>query len=93
MTAERFSYTGPARIDGVHVPGVRLTEQSSDGGSFWSGSATFEIEPPGFVERVGAAGTSLVRLADGREGHAVVHASYVGRYWTLAITGIGPAPA
>lgn len=93
MTAERFFYAGAARIDGVHFPGVRLAEQVSDGGSSWSGSVSFEIEPPGFVERVGVADVSHIRLADGREGRAVVNASYAGRYWTMAIVGVGPVPA
>ncbi|MBT3152613.1 hypothetical protein HTV45_17310 [Streptomyces sp. CHD11] len=93
MTAERFGYAGTATIDGVHFPGVRLTGQSPGDGGSWSGSVSFEIEPPGFVERVGAAGVSTIRLADGREGRGVVNVSYAGRYWTLTITGIGPVPA
>lgn len=93
MTAEPFSYAGAATIDGVRFPGVRLTGRSSSGGDSWSGSVSFEIEPPGFVERVGATGVSLIRLADGREGRGIVNASYSGRYWTMTITGIGPVPA
>lgn len=93
MTTGLFSYAGAAEVDGVRFPGVRLTEQCSGDGRSWSGSVSFEIEPPGFVERVGATGVSLVRLADGREGPAVVNATYAGRYWTMTITGIGPVPA
>lgn len=93
MTAEPFRYTGAARIDGVHFSGVRLAGQSSGDGGSWSGSVSFETEPPGFAEHVGANGVSLIRLADGREGRAVVNAAYAGRYWTLTITGTGPLPA
>ncbi len=68
MSTERFSYSGPAIIDGVTYPSVLLTENPLERGlRSWEGSVSFAQEnaPEGFTPDLGSGTPVAVDLPDG----------------------------
>ncbi|MFB7399772.1 hypothetical protein ACFCZR_06330 [Streptomyces rubiginosohelvolus] len=95
MTNERFHYRGPALLDGIEFPDVRLREERDGGLRSWEGETSFPASAPpsGFSPDLAHAGTVAVRLPDGREGNALVtNLSFDGASWSLSLQGTGPAP-
>lgn len=92
-----FRYDGPATIDGITYPLVRLREETHPGGlRSWHGSLSVHAQnpPAGFTPPdMTRTGPTELRLADGRAGQAYMFPSFNGTVWTLEITGTGPAPA
>jgi hypothetical protein len=96
MSTERFSYSGPAVIDGVTYPSVLLTENPLERGlRSWGGSVSFAQEnaPKGFTPDLGSGAPVAVDLPDGRSGQVfVANVNFDGRDWTLELLGTGPTP-
>lgn len=93
MSADRFSYGGPATIDGVSYPSVLLMEEPPESGlRSWSGSASFEVPPTGFSDTFGGRAVDI-QLPDGRRGRVLVdNVFFDGASWTVSLQGTGPAP-
>lgn len=96
--SERFSYRGPAVIDGVQFPVVLLQEDTGPGESLrsWTGLSSFLAgdTPEGFTGNLGSAGPVKVELPDARSGLVLVaNVRFDGRSWTVHLQGTGPAPS
>jgi hypothetical protein len=94
--SERFSYSGPATIDGIDYPAVELLEHLPEGEvglRSWSGSASLTKPSEGFIDTLSADGPSVIELPDGREGRVYVVADFDGHSWAVSINGTGPAPS
>ncbi len=93
---EHFSYSGPATVDGVRLPNVRLQENPRDGGlRSWEGSASFSVAdaPDGFPSNLALGKMASVELPDGRAGQALVtNVVFNGGQWDVELQGSGPAP-
>lgn len=90
-----FQYRGPATIDGVAFPDVRLDEEREGGLRSWRGGASVAANntPDGFSPDFGGDEAATITLPDGRSGQALVTSvGFDGRMWTIEMTGTGPAP-
>lgn len=97
MTTGHFlDYEGPAAIDGVEFPFVRLRESLDGRLRSWEGSARMSAAdvPEGFSPQLAGNDAVPVELPDGRQGQVLVtNVHFDGSRWTLHLMGTGPAPA
>lgn len=97
MTTGQFlDYDGPAAIDEVEFPAVRLREYLDGNLRGWEGMARVSTAgtPEGFSPNFAGNDPVTVELPDGRLGQALVtNVAFDGSSWTLHLTGTGPAPA